>query len=55
MLLLSHIGYQAEADKLERALDICMYEEKKLAVTGRDTGCTCEEFGNYVMDTIARL
>lgn len=55
VLLLSHIGYQAEADKLERALDICMYEEKKLAVTGRDTGCTCEEFGNYVMDTIARL
>lgn len=55
VLLLSHIGYQAEADKLERALDICMYEEKKLAVTGRDTGCTCEEFGNYVMDTIALL
>ena len=41
--------------QLERALDICMYEEKKLTVTGRDTGCTCEEFGNYVMDTVARL
>ena len=55
VLLLSHIGYQAESDKLERALDICMYEEKKMTVTGRDTGCTCEAFGNYVMDTIARL
>ncbi|MCI8493535.1 MULTISPECIES: isocitrate/isopropylmalate family dehydrogenase [Anaerotruncus] len=55
VLLLSHIGYQEQADKLERALDICMYEEKKMAVTGRDTGCTCEEFGNYVMDTVARL
>ena len=55
VLLLSHIGYQEQADKLERALDICMYEEKKLTVTGRDTGCTCEEFGNYVMDTVARL
>lgn len=55
VLLLSHIGYQEQADKLERALDICMYEEKKMAVTGRDTGCTCEEFGNYVMDTVAHL
>lgn len=55
VLLLSHIGYQKQADKLERALDICMYEEKKLTITGRDTGCTCEEFGNYVMDTVARL
>ena len=55
VLLLSHIGYQAEADKLERALDICMFEEKKMHCTGRDTGCTCEEFGNYVMDTIQSL
>ena len=40
---------------LERALDICMFEEKKMHCTGRDTGCTCEEFGNYVMDTIQSL
>ncbi len=55
VLLLSHIGYQKEADLLERALDICMNEEKKLTITGRDTGCTCEEFGNYVMDTVTKL
>ncbi|MCI8497368.1 MAG: isocitrate/isopropylmalate dehydrogenase family protein [Clostridiales bacterium] len=55
VLLLSHIGYQAQADKLERALDICMYEEKKLQVTGRDTGATCEQFGNYVMETVEKL
>lgn len=55
VMLLSHIGRQAEADKLERALDICMYEEKKLQITGRDTGCTCEEFGDYVMDTVKKL
>jgi len=55
VMLLSHIGRQAEADKLERALDICMFEEKKLTITGRDTGCTCEEFGNYVMETIESL
>ncbi len=55
VLLLSHIGYQAEADKFEKALDICMYEEKALVMTGRDTGATCEEFGNYVMSTIEKL
>lgn len=55
VLLLSHIGEQAAADRLERALDICMYEEKKLTVTGRDTGCTCKQFGDYVMQTIERL
>ncbi len=55
VLLLSHIGYQTEADKLEKALDICMYTEKKLVITGRDTGCTCEAFGNYVMETVEKL
>lgn len=55
VMLLDHIGYQAEAKKLERALDICMYEEKKLAITGRDTGATCAEFADYVMDTISKM
>ncbi|MBO4341900.1 MAG: isocitrate/isopropylmalate dehydrogenase family protein, partial [Clostridia bacterium] len=55
VMLLSHIGKQAEADKLERALDICMYEEKKYQITGREDGCTCEEFGNYVMETLSNL
>lgn len=52
VMLLSHIGRQEKADLLERALDICMISEKKLTITGRDTGCTCEEFGDYVMETI---
>ena len=55
VMLLSHIGYQDRADKLERALDVCSFEEKKLTITGRDTGATCEEFGNYVMDTLKAL
>ena len=55
VMLLSHIGYQKQADQLERALDICMYEEKKLTITGRDTGCTCEQFGDYVMETVESL
>ncbi len=55
VMLLSHIGYQDRANKLERALDICTFEEKKLTITGRDTGATCEAFGNYVMETLKRI
>ena len=55
VMLLSHIGYQEQADKLEAALDKCMFGEQKMVITGRDTGCTTEEFGNYVMETIQSL
>ena len=55
VMLLSHIGRQDEADKLERALDYCMYEDKKFVITGRDTGATCDEFAAYVMDTVKSL
>ncbi len=52
VMLLSHIGKQDKADALEKALDFCMYEDAKLKITGRENGCTCEEFGNYVMETV---
>lgn len=55
VMLLSHIGKQKEADLLERALDICMFEEKKLTITGRDNGATCSAFGDYVMETVKKL
>ena len=55
VMLLSHIGLQERADKLERALDICSFEEKKYVITGRDTGATCDEFGDYVMQTLTSL
>ncbi len=55
VMLLSHIGKQKEADLLERALDICMFEEKKLIITGRDNGATCSDFGDYVMETVKKL
>lgn len=55
VMLLSHIGKQKEADKLERALDICMLEEKKLTITGRPDGATCAEFGDYVMETVKKI
>lgn len=55
VMLLSHIGLQDRADKLERALDICSFEEKKLAITGRPGGATCKQFGEYVMATLKTL
>ncbi len=54
VMMLSHIGFQDKADALEKALDKCMFTEKKLTITGRDTGCTCDEFGDYVMETITK-
>ncbi len=55
VMLLSHIGFQTQADNLERALDYCMFTEKKITITGRDTGCTCSEFGDYIMETVEKI
>ncbi len=55
VMLLSHIGLQDRADRLSRALDICMLEEKKYVITGRPGGATCREFGDYVMETLKAL
>ena len=55
VMLLSHIGLQDRADKLERALDICSFEEKRLVITGRPGGASCKEFGEYVMQTLEKL
>lgn len=54
-MLLSHIGYAAESEKLYKALDICTTTEKKLVITGRDTGATSEDFANYLMETTKKL
>ncbi len=55
IMLLSHIGFNEKADLLEKALDKCMFTEKKLSITGRADGCTCAEFGEYVMETVKNI
>jgi len=55
VMLLEHIGQPQKARRLERALDICMYEEKAMKVTGRADGVTCGRFTQYVADTMAAL
>lgn len=52
VMLLNHIGKHSEADRLEKALDYCMFEDKKYTITGREDGCTCAQFAEYVMQTL---
>lgn len=51
-MLLNHIGYPEKSKKLEMALDICSQFEKKIKITGRDSGATGEEYAKYIMDTV---
>lgn len=55
VMLLSHIGYQEESDKLAKALDICTVTEKKVYTTGRSDGATSDELTDYIIDTIKNL
>jgi len=52
VMLLNHIGFIAEAKKLEMALDVCGQYEKKVATTGRADGATGAEVADYIMKTI---
>lgn len=54
-MLLNHIGFKAQAEKLKKALEICTETEKKVVVTGDIDGATCAEFSEYVMKTIKNL
>ncbi len=56
-MMLSHIGFPELGDRVEKALEICGQYERKVKVTGRDTGVTGAEFGQYVLSTVrdARL
>lgn len=54
-MLLRHIAMSDRADRLARAMKICTETEKKLIITGRNTGATCIEFADYVMETLSRI
>lgn len=53
-MMMNHIGEVEKAKKLDMALDVCCQFEKKLVMTGRNTGATGDEFAQYIMDTIQR-
>jgi isocitrate dehydrogenase (NAD+) len=52
-MLLDHMGYTDRAKKLDMALDICGQYEKKLVMTGRDSGATGADYSTYVMETLS--
>jgi isocitrate dehydrogenase (NAD+) len=52
-MLLNHIGFTDAGRRLEMALDICGRFEKRLVVTGRDTGAKGSEFADYILETMA--
>jgi len=51
-MLLRHIGYPERARKVEMALEVCGQYEKKITITGRDTGVTGEEYTRYILSWI---
>ncbi len=51
-MMLEHIGFESLGAKLHKALDICGQYERKVVMTGRDTGATSSEFGQYLMSTV---
>ncbi len=51
-MMLDHIGFTERAKRLNMALEICQQYEKKIVLTGRDTGATGEAFCNYILETV---
>jgi len=51
-MLLNHIGYVQDAQRLDMALDICVQFERKLKITGRTDGVTSAQFADYLMETL---
>jgi isocitrate dehydrogenase (NAD+) len=51
-MLMSHLGFTDQGARLEKALDVCGQYERKIVMTGRDTGATGKEFGEYLMSTV---
>lgn len=54
-MMLRHIGFVDKADKLSKALEICIETEKKVIIDDSEQSATCKQFGQYVMDTIEKL
>jgi len=51
-MLLRHIGYSQKAQNVEMALEISGQFEKKVTITGRDTGATGGEYTKYILSWI---
>ena len=53
-MLLRHIGFNDKGNKLDEALDFCMFHDKKYVITGRKEGASCAEYGGYLLEVLSR-
>ena len=51
-LMLSHLGYGDLGKRVDMALEVCGQYERRMQITGRNTGVTAEEFGQYILETV---
>ncbi len=51
-MLLRHVGFPGRADRLDMALEVCGQFEKKIVITGRDSGATGDEITSYILDWV---
>jgi isocitrate dehydrogenase (NAD+) len=51
-MLMEHIGFTSLGARLHKALDVCGQYERKVVMTGRSSGATSAEFGQYLMSTV---
>ncbi|MFH1411185.1 MAG: isocitrate/isopropylmalate family dehydrogenase [Candidatus Omnitrophota bacterium] len=51
-MLLRHVGFSERADRLDMALEICGQFERKMIITGRDTGATGDKFTEYLLEWV---
>ena len=52
-MMLNHIGFDDLGARLHKAIEVCGMFERRLQMTGRDTGADCDEFGDYILETVA--
>ena len=54
-MMLGHIGYVDRKEKLEKAMDICTVQERKVVITTMPEDASTEQFTDYVIETIEKL
>ncbi|MCL2083729.1 MAG: isocitrate/isopropylmalate family dehydrogenase [Oscillospiraceae bacterium] len=52
VMLLEHIGFTDKAAALARAMDYCMFTEKRVRITGRADGVTGREYCDYILSNL---
>ena len=54
-MMLGHIGYVDRKETLEKAMDICTVQERKVVITTMPEDASTEQFTDYVIETIEKL